>query len=79
LQPEVRDWEPRLAIVGSEHTKQIAAHALEALQPGGHLVLEVADTRAAEAAELLEALGYDEVVVTEDLAGRDRIVEGKRP
>jgi release factor glutamine methyltransferase len=79
LQPEVRDWEPRLATVGSEHTKQIAEHALEALQPGGHLVLEVADTRAAEAAELLEALGYDEVVVTEDLAGRDRIVEGKRP
>jgi release factor glutamine methyltransferase len=79
LQPEVRDWEPRLATVGSKHTKQIAEHALEALQPGGHLVLEVADTRAAEAAELLEALGYDEVVVTEDLAGRDRIVEGKRP
>jgi release factor glutamine methyltransferase len=79
LQPEVRDWEPRLATIGNEHTKQIAEHALEALQPGGHLVLEVADTRAAEAAELLEALGYDEVVVTEDLAGRDRIVEGKRP
>jgi release factor glutamine methyltransferase len=79
LQPEVRDWEPRLATVGSEYTRQIAEHALEALQPGGHLVLEVADTRAAEAAELLEALGYGEVVVTEDLAGRDRIVEGKRP
>ena len=30
-------------------------------------------------AELLERLGYDEVLVTEDLAGRDRIVEGKRP
>ncbi len=79
LQPEVRDWEPRLATVGGEHTKLIAEHALEALHPGGHLVLEVADTRADEAAELLERLGYDEVLVTEDLAGRDRIVEGKRP
>ena len=79
LQPEVRDWEPRLATVGSEHTELIAEHALEALQRGGHLVLEVADTRAAEAAELLERLGYDEVSVTEDLTGRDRIVEGKRP
>jgi release factor glutamine methyltransferase len=79
LQPEVRDWEPRLATVGAEHTRLIAEHALEALQPGGHLVLEVADTRAVEAAELLEELGYDEVNVTEDLTGRDRIVEGKRP
>jgi release factor glutamine methyltransferase len=79
VQPEVRDWEPRLATVAGEHTAQIAEHALDALVPGGHLVLEVADTRAGATAELLERLGYEEVVVTEDLAGRDRIVEGKRP
>jgi release factor glutamine methyltransferase len=79
LQPEVRDWEPRLATVGGEHTAQIAEHALAALVSGGHLVLEVAETRASAAAELLERLGYDDVAVTEDLAGRDRIVEGKRP
>jgi release factor glutamine methyltransferase len=79
LQPEVRDWEPRLATVGGEHTAKIAEHALDALVPGGHLVLEVADMRARASAELLESLGYDEVLVTEDLAGRDRIVEGKRP
>jgi release factor glutamine methyltransferase len=78
VQPEVRDWEPRLATVGGEHTAQIAEHALDALVPGGHLVLEVAYTRAVEAAELLERLGYAEVAVLEDLAGRDRIVEGKR-
>jgi methylase of polypeptide subunit release factors len=42
-------------------------------------VLEVADTRAGGVAELLERLGYEDVAVTEDLAGRDRIVEGKRP
>ena len=79
LAPEVRDWEPGLATIAGEHTELIAEHALEALVPGGHLVLEVADERAGAAAELLERLGYDEVAVTEDLAGRDRIVEGKRP
>jgi release factor glutamine methyltransferase len=79
LQPEVREWEPRLATVAGGHTAQIAEHALDALVPGGHLVLEVADTRAGAVAELLERLGYDDVAVTEDLAGRDRIVEGKRP
>ena len=79
LEPEVRDWEPRLATVAGEHTAQIAEHALEALVPGGHLVLEVADARADAAAELFERLGYDDVAVTADLAGRDRIVEGRRP
>jgi release factor glutamine methyltransferase len=79
LQPEVRDWEPRLAIVGEDHTDEIADHARDALRPGGHVVLEVADLRANDVATLLERCGYDDVLVTEDLAGRDRIVEGRRP
>lgn len=79
LQPEVRDWEPRLATVGEDHTDEIAEHARDALRPGGHLVLEVADLRAGDVASLLERGGYDDVRVTEDLAGRDRIVEGRRP
>lgn len=79
LEPEVRDWEPRLATVGEDHTDEIAEHAFGALRPGGHLVLEVADPRAHEVAALLERCGYEDVAVTEDLAGRDRIVEGRRP
>lgn len=79
LEPEVREWEPRLATVGEDHTGEIAEHARDALRPGGHLVLEVADVRAGDVATLLERLGYAEVCVTEDLAGRDRIVEGRRP
>ena len=73
---------PRLgaaaALVGGGHTRLIAGHALEALRPGGALVLEVADDAAPPMRrELLEALGYDEVAVTRDLAGRDRVVEGQ--
>jgi release factor glutamine methyltransferase len=79
LQPEVRDWEPRLATVGDTHTRRIAEHARVSLRPGGHLVLEVAERRGAAVASLLEELGYDEVMTTEDLAGRDRVVEGRRP
>ena len=79
LQPEVRDWEPRLATVGDMHTQRIAQHARDGLRPGGHLVLEVAEKRGAEVAAMLEELGYDEVMTTEDLAGRDRVVEGRRP
>ena len=79
LQPEVRDWEPRLATVGTTQTRDVARHALAALRPGGHLVVEVADERAGEAASLLEELGYEDVRLSLDLTGRERIAEGRRP
>jgi release factor glutamine methyltransferase len=79
LQPEVRDWEPRLAILGTTQTRTVAEHALRALRPHGYLVVEVADERAGDAAAMLEELGYEDVRTSPDLAGRDRIVEGRRP
>jgi release factor glutamine methyltransferase len=78
LQPEVRDWEPRAALVGAGATEAVAAAALPALRPGGHLVLETADGGAAEVAELLARLGFDDIRRTRDLAGRERVVEGRR-
>ncbi len=77
LQPEVRDWEPPGALVGHGVTEQIARGALEVLRPGGALVLEVADGSAQRVSGLLEELGYREVAATPDLAGRDRVVEGR--
>jgi release factor glutamine methyltransferase len=58
LEPEVRDWEPRIATVGADHTAVIAGEAARVLVPGGHLVLEVADGRGEEVAGLLAARGY---------------------
>jgi release factor glutamine methyltransferase len=79
LQPEIRDWEPRLALVGTTQTRAVAEHALRALRPHGYLVVEVADDRAGDAAAMLEELGYEDVRTSPDLTGRDRIVEGRRP
>ena len=76
LAPEVRDWEPRAALVGEGATEAVADGARTALRPGGGLVLEVADRDAARVAELLGGLGYADVTTTRDLAGRDRVVEG---
>jgi release factor glutamine methyltransferase len=76
LQVEVREWEPREALVGHGVTEAIAEAARGALKPGGALVLEVADGTAASVSASLEELGFDEVVATPDLAGRDRVVEG---
>jgi release factor glutamine methyltransferase len=77
LQPEVRDWEPRAALVGHGATEAVARAARAALRPGGHLVLEVADGAAEEAGSLLTSLGFGGVKRTSDLAGRERVVEGR--
>ena len=77
LDPEVRDYEPREALVATGVTEAIAAGAPEVLVAGGALALEVADGKAAEIAALLENGGYEEVTVTRDLAGRERIVDGR--
>jgi release factor glutamine methyltransferase len=78
LAPEVVEWEPAAALFGSEHTAAVAEGAARVLADGGALVLEVGDGRAGHAAALLQSLGYGDVRVTPDLAGRDRVVEGRR-
>jgi release factor glutamine methyltransferase len=77
LEPEVRDWEPRLALVGVGTTEAVARNARGALRSGGHLVLEIAAGRGPESLELLRQLGYRDPLLTQDLAGRDRVVEGR--
>ena len=79
LAPEVVDWEPHVALFGGGHTETLVRAAAGALAPGGALVLESYDERAGAVAGLLADAGFAEVVVTSDLAGRDRVVEGRRP
>jgi release factor glutamine methyltransferase len=76
LEPEVRDHDPRAALVAPGVTEAIACGARDVLRPGGHLVLETASDRANQVGRLLEALGYGDVAVTRDLAGAPRVVEG---
>ena len=78
LQPEVRDWEPRGALVGEGTTEAVARAAVEALRPGGWLVLETADGKAPEVATLLQELGFGAIRMTADLTERDRVVEGQK-
>ena len=78
LEPEVRDWEPQEALVGTGATEAVVRGAVDVLREGGALVLEVAAGDAPRVASLLEALGYADVTTTRDLADRDRVVEGVR-
>ena len=75
LEPEVRDWEPQLALVDAGQTEELARDARRVLD--GSLVLEVHEHRAAEIVDVLAGLGYTDVTVSLDLAGRERVVEGR--
>jgi release factor glutamine methyltransferase len=77
LQPEVRDWEPREALVGEGVTEAVARGARDVLRPRAWLVLEVADGSAAAVSALLATLGFEAVSASRDLAGRDRVVEAQ--
>jgi release factor glutamine methyltransferase len=73
LQPEIREWEPRGALVG------VGLHAeLARVARTRFLVLEVGMCQADDVAETLTSLGYTDVRVTPDLAGIARVVEGRR-
>jgi release factor glutamine methyltransferase len=77
LPPEVLR-EPRGALVGSGRHEVIARAVRDVLPPAGALVLEVGDGQAPSVAASLDGLGYVEIATTTDLAGRERVVEGRR-
>jgi len=78
LAPEVSEWEPRASIVSAGQTDAVVRAAVDVLSPGGALVLETHWSGARETAALLSSHGYSDVVVTRDLAGHERVVEGRR-
>jgi release factor glutamine methyltransferase len=73
LQPEIREWEPRQALVGVGLHERIARAADTRL-----LVFEVGDGQAQDVADMLRGLGYVDVTVTPDLTGTARVVDGRR-
>jgi release factor glutamine methyltransferase len=72
LQPELW-WEPRQALVDAGLHDQIARRARTRA-----LVLEVGEGQAAYVEQTLSSLGYVDITVTRDLAGTERVVEGRR-
>jgi release factor glutamine methyltransferase len=79
LQPEIRLYEPKDALVGEGVGEEIARRARDVLRPGGWIVLESADGGWEALVSALQGLGYEDVTATPDLAGRPRVVEARRP
>lgn len=79
LQPEVRDWEPHMALDGGPDglrlLETIAGGAHRHLKPGGLLLLECDDRQAKRLRDIITGSGkYGEVTIIRDLAGKKRLV-----
>ncbi len=83
LAPEVRDWEPLLALSPGPDAlaayRRIADGAAARLGPGGRLIVEIGATQGAAVAELFRAAGLRGVEIRPDLDGRERVVLGQAP
>ena len=81
LQPEVRQFEPRMALTdeadGLTAYRIIAAGAPAHLRKGGRLLVEIGPTQAAAVKVMMETAGLGRVKVIPDLDGRDRVVVGE--
>jgi release factor glutamine methyltransferase len=81
LDPTVRDWEPRRALVAAQGGAGVGGMAdietIVSLAPGwlrrtGSLVVEIAPGQARAAMDAARRSGFEEVAVEHDLADRPR-------
>jgi len=82
LDPSVKSWEPRVALVagrdGLALARRILAEVPGLLRPGGWLVMELDFTRSAAVAGLAREAGFGGVNVLDDLFGRARYLVARR-
>ncbi len=79
----VLDHEPHLALFVPEDDplvfyRVIASKGKRALKPGGKLYFEINEALGAEVVALLTRLGYQDIILRQDLNGRDRMVRAVR-
>jgi release factor glutamine methyltransferase len=83
LEPEVRDHDPRAALDGGAgglaHYPAIIEVAMNQMADGGWFVVEIGSGQSPALMDLLRVYGLCDVSVVEDLAGRPRVVYGKKP
>lgn len=85
LEREVRDHEPRLALVspgdGLWHVRGLVRHAASALKPGGLLLVEIGSGQgeAALAAVVEHAPHLVDARIVKDAAGLDRVLRASAP
>lgn len=83
LAPEVRDWEPHLALSpggdGLDAYRAIARGAGARLMPGGRLLVEIGPSQGQAVAGLFLDAGLARIRILPDMDGRDRVVAAVKP
>jgi release factor glutamine methyltransferase len=78
LQPEVRDYDPRIALDGGADGLDIYRFLIPKLSPhlnkGGHVAFEVGQGQSAYVSDILKDYGFQNVTVHRDLGGIERCV-----
>lgn len=79
LAPEVRNFDPRLALVGGrdglDPYRAIAGGAAASLKPGGHVLVEIGAGQAADVTAVFAAAGLRRVAAHRDLGGHVRCLD----
>lgn len=79
---EVADFEPALALDGGadglDVLRRLVPWCVRALKPGGAFAIELHETCLDAAARLAEEAGFADVRIVRDLAGRPRVLTGRR-
>jgi release factor glutamine methyltransferase len=82
LAPEVRDFEPHLALDGEEDGlafyRRIVREAPAHLNSGGMLAFEIGYDQGPAVKQLMEEEDFEEVRVIRDLSDKDRVAAGRR-
>ncbi len=80
LDPEVRDFEPRLALDGGvdglDAYRRLAVEIPRVLKPGGRFAVEIGHDQGPSVLALFQQAGTTDVRVVRDLGDRDRVVTG---
>ena len=83
MQAEVLQHEPHMALfAGEDHLffyKVIADQAGRLLHAGGHVLVEIHADAGQAVRHLFKEAGMRDVVLQQDMAGRDRIVRARAP
>lgn len=82
LQPEVKNFEPHLALMsgsdGLAAVRVLAGQVHEVMQPGGHFFMEIGWDQEDAVLEIFSAIpAYENLRVHADLAGHPRILEAR--
>jgi release factor glutamine methyltransferase len=83
LEPEVRDYDPALALAGGVDGltayRDIIQGLDQYLAPNGWVVFEIGFDQAKSVTALMEAAGFDGVRCHQDMSGQDRVIIAQNP